>query len=125
MKADIAKAWADELRSGGWKQGRAALRRTDGAGGARGNYCCLGVLCELAVRAGVIPAPVLEADSCHYVYGVGADTDGGVLPRAVQRWAGMRTTEGAYRNGTLISDNGGGDTFPRIADIITANAGEL
>ena len=50
MNKEVKKKWVDALRSGEYAQGRSSLRDHD-------EYCCLGVLCELAVKEGVIPAP--------------------------------------------------------------------
>lgn len=41
MDADIRQQWVDALRSGKYEQGRRLLRD------ANGNYCCLGVLCDI------------------------------------------------------------------------------
>jgi hypothetical protein len=41
MKADIKEKWVAALRSGKYNQGRAYLKD------AAGNYCCLGVLCDI------------------------------------------------------------------------------
>ena len=42
-----AKKWVRALRSGKYKQGREWLRAGD-------TFCCLGVACELAIKAKVI-----------------------------------------------------------------------
>ena len=52
MKQEIKQQWITALRSGNYPQGRGYLRRIDDDG--KEGYCCLGVLCELAVNAGVI-----------------------------------------------------------------------
>ena len=46
MKPEIKQRWVAALRSGHYKQGPSALRRDD-------RFCCLGVLCDLAVQDGV------------------------------------------------------------------------
>lgn len=47
MNPEVKAKWLEALRSGEYKQGREYLRR--------GNYyCCLGVLCDIAVKEGVI-----------------------------------------------------------------------
>ena len=45
LKPEVKKLWVDALRSGDYTQGRHKLCNN-------GNYCCLGVLCELAVEWG-------------------------------------------------------------------------
>lgn len=105
----VAKRWVKALRSGKYKQGRETLK-TD-----RGTYCCLGVLCDLAVKAKVIPKfPEGEV----------------VLPREVQRWVGLCTAEGSFStvNGyycgfcdtsdlTVLNDTEK-NKFPTIAKVI-------
>jgi len=46
MKLEVKKLWIEALRSGKYEQGRGALNKD-------GKFCCLGVLCDLAVKAGV------------------------------------------------------------------------
>jgi hypothetical protein len=41
MKAELKSKWVEALRSGNYEQGRGLLRAED-------QYCCLGVLCEVA-----------------------------------------------------------------------------
>ena len=86
MNADIAKQWVEALRSGDYVQGGGALRRD-------GKHCCLGVLCDLAVEAGVIPEPVMT-DHHEFVYG----GKYALLPNSVMVWSGMKTAGGAFRN---------------------------
>lgn len=107
---DNAKAWVAALRSGEFKQTNSCLR--DGRG-----YCCLGVACELAVRAGVIQS---------------YNSMDGALPTEVEDWLGLRTMTGGYwpsgnLSRALTVDNDGGihkgererqKTFAEIADII-------
>lgn len=58
MIKEVADRWAAELRSGNYAQTKGALhvvlsnvsRRPEG-------FCCLGVLCEIAVRDGIIDLP--------------------------------------------------------------------
>ena len=44
MNAEIKQQWVEALRSGEYKQGKDYLRRD-------GEYCCLGVLCDLHAQA--------------------------------------------------------------------------
>lgn len=48
MKPEIKQLWIEALESGKYQQGKGQLRN------ANGEYCCLGVLCELAAKEGVI-----------------------------------------------------------------------
>jgi len=49
LKATLKQAWIEDLTSGKFEQGRIRLRYTDGT---KERYCCLGVLCECAIRNG-------------------------------------------------------------------------
>jgi hypothetical protein len=55
---DVMAAWADRLESGQDQQCQGQLRRDNKEGPA---YCCLGVLSEMAVEAGVIDPVVIRA----------------------------------------------------------------
>lgn len=79
MLNDVAKEWVKALRSGEYTQGREWLRRSD-------NFCCLGVLCDLAVEVGVIPAPEKSSSgvTCYAYDGMVGAPSG-----KVQTWAGL------------------------------------
>lgn len=68
MKKEILERWIAALRSGEYKQGRQQLYNGDG-------YCCLGVLCELAVKDGAIRAYDKEKET--------------LLPMFLKEWAGV------------------------------------
>ena len=113
---ESARKWVAALRSGRYAQGRSVLRRV-----GTDEFCCLGVACDLAVDAGVIPPP--EQSDGAYGYGVGHERDHIVLPPSVARWLGLRTHGGDY-GGTdlaaecLAADNDNGMSFRRVADLI-------
>lgn len=104
---EIMREWVRRLRSGGYKQGRSRLRLND-------EFCCLGVLCDLAVDRNVIDAPASEwvnapvlNDDGHVVlvpaaeYRYTSKARWGhysltQLPRAVQAWAGTPTDNNLY-----------------------------
>lgn len=101
-----AKKWVRALRSGKYKQGRHQLRSGD-------QFCCLGVACDLAVKAKVIPPPVKDGRTFQY----GREWLG--LPDAVRNWLGLRTEIGHYgSNNALSTVNDGGKRFSTIAKII-------
>lgn len=52
MDTQIKGTWRGDLLSGDYLQGTEALCRVMPHGGSE--YCCLGVLCEQAVRAGIV-----------------------------------------------------------------------
>lgn len=130
MKTEIAELWADALESGEYvKQQGALVRPSSGPGGGPA-YCCLGVLCHLAVAAGV---PGLSEGKREFIaYG---EREGGGLPRAVQDWAGVGTKVGAmptnsmyngeiYRTLTMLNDTLDAP-FTEIARVIREKANEL
>lgn len=73
MRKDVKELWISALRSGNYKQGKGALNR-------RGNFCCLGVLCEAILDNKevvnleedfykVIEVKGVSLDKAHYHYG--------------------------------------------------------
>ncbi len=78
MNQDIKKRWVDALRSGSYDQDKNLLATSDG-------YCCLGVLCEIAVQDGVVfkENGIYTSAEDHYDYSFEE------LPEAVQHWAGL------------------------------------
>lgn len=86
MKKEIADEWIRVLRSGQYRQGKQRLRRGD-------QFCCLGVLCEIAVSAGQ-PILVIDPDESFLesrdrqrVWAYDGETTG--LPTSVANWAGI------------------------------------
>lgn len=94
-------------------------KRFLGHGDAR---CCLGVLCDMAVEAGVIPPPIVERYGTHIYAGHNS-----TLPEAVIRWAEMRSDNGLYDRGdvSLAVINDSGATFAEIAVTIREHMEEL
>ncbi len=81
MNPIIKAEWLTALRSGRYPKGKGRLV-TDNGG--KKTYCCLGVLCELAVEAGIIDGvPRTRVND-------GSITPVGVyLPDNVAEWAGI------------------------------------
>lgn len=116
MREEVKDRWVAALRSGQYRQAQGDLQ--DGQG-----FCCLGVLCQLAVDEGVISAPELESDIYRY------DGEAAVLPRSVMSWSGVLTSSGELdgvdlgedevvsTNLTSLNDSECWD-FSRIADLI-------
>ncbi len=104
-----AKAWVAALRSRRYKQARGRLRRDDA-------FCCLGVACELAAQAGVIPrARYLSGHGWSYA---GHQT---LLPPEVAMWLGLKGQGGAVSllDGlSLVQVNDSGWSFAKIAELI-------
>lgn len=87
MNKDVKQKWLAALRSGKYKQGALRLRASD-------SYCCLGVLCDIAVKEGVIPEPTAHTNwrGEIYSYDYGDDEHGYInttLPHSVSEWAGL------------------------------------
>lgn len=95
MNKDIKAKWLNDLRSGDIEQIKSKLGDSDGR-------CCLGVLCDIAVREGAIPEAYVSAldgtrwylndldeldDNGNWKYE--AHGEYGLLPVPVMRWAGL------------------------------------
>ncbi len=117
MNINVKAMWLDRLRNGGIQQGKGKLGTTDG------KRCCLGVLCDIAVEHGVIPAPT-QLGGTHNVLVYDA-LDRNYLPKSVQEWAGLN----AHNPSVVVGDEDGrsvhladlndnGTPFERIADLI-------
>lgn len=77
MNAEIKKKWLEKLRDPKTKQARYGL------GFKSGGRCCLGVLCDLGVEAGIVQITgELNGELC---YGTNLATN--YLPPEVQQWA--------------------------------------
>lgn len=101
MDKRIKRRWINALRSGKYEQGRRQLA----VSGMDNNtlYCCLGVLCELAVESKVIAA---------------YDPEHGSLPDAVSEWANIEQFGNYGGKRTLAGYNDSGRSFKQIANII-------
>lgn len=117
MNTEVKTKWTAALRSGDYRQGANYLRTR---GAERDNFCCLGVLCELAVAEGVIPAPVVNEYGEYYY----ADRTS-YLPAIVRDWAELGTVNGAIydSNGdmphnSLTEMNDNEIPFTEIANVI-------
>lgn len=123
--------WAEALESGEYVQGRATLTYVSPDGLKQ--YCCLGVLCELAVKAGV-PINVEthrvadEVASAHTINEYGWSSDGAVVlydddwnfgPDAVYDYVGLRNStfdDNSPRAFAYANDQG--ESFASIAAAI-------
>lgn len=112
LKPDVKRLWIEALRSGRYPQGRSFLNRD-------GRFCCLGVLCELAVEAGVVERN--QGASVSY----GTFNQGTLPPDVVLAWAGIDVLTGVSQlimiggvSTPLYGHNDTGRTFAQIADAI-------
>jgi len=96
MKQDIKEKWLNALRSGEYLQGKDSLQP------APNTFCCLGVLCDIAIKEGAVNnGHWIEADEGNgfkFASGMLSDEadfyrqsyeeeEDGELPRTVRRWA--------------------------------------
>lgn len=105
MNPEIKAKWIAALRSGEYEQRRTWLC-------VDGLYCCLGVLCDLAVKDGVDLSVGTLMDVRTY------DDNTNTLPFKVQIWSGINSDLGDYSGGALSRGNDNGKSFSEIADII-------
>ena len=118
MKKNVMKKWVKALRSGEYHQGKGQLVDN------QDNFCCLGVLCNIA--PGDVRGNWSQDDCgcCWYMYG-----EDRVLPKKIMEWAGMSHDDGSmYMDDTnicLMELNDYGASFDEIADIIEHNWREL
>lgn len=120
MKKDIAEKWVAALRSSKYKQGHSVLQNK------YGEFCCLGVLCELAVNENIIPPPTMESD--RVIYDI-MDTTG-ISSTKIREWSGLQTSLGIIGiinvgSNQLAFMNDNGESFAGIATIIESRYEEL
>lgn len=102
---EVRELWCEALESGEYKEGVEVLARD-------GNYCCLGVLADLAVKHDIITS----------FDGEMSDLADDLEP--VQNWAGLSYCDGSYQSeravmeNSLAGDNDEGKSFKQIAEII-------
>lgn len=132
MNPEVKREWLEALRSGDYVQGDGMLKMTT-VDGTDPRFCCMGVLCELAVKHGVIAA----AEQSIYSQGWSYDNDKAYPTAPVLEWAGLITnpdsnwrsrplnSRGYYGPPNLVGsessltlDNDHGKTFEDIANTI-------
>lgn len=110
MNGDVKALWVEALRSGKYQQGTDYLHRLDDT------YCCLGVLCDLAVQYGQVDEPVQYGE---IAYKYGSDQFGNsILPEEVQKWAGLPSADPHVDESCLSALNDDGKSFNEIANLI-------
>lgn len=120
MNPEIKAEWVKRLKSRKYKKGTSVLYNAD-----TNKYCCLGVLCEMAVDAGVVKKTIRKkpvgVNECLVGYYEGGG--GGELPVKVRKWAGLKNAsptviyQGEETSLIHINDNTT-NTFGQIANII-------
>jgi len=128
LNEDIKRRWVEALRSGQYRQTREQLVDHNNTLGPR--YCCLGVLCEIAVADGVVRYD--ERDNTYVSEENPSDYNDTALPWAVARWAGLPLEdeygnfpsevpvwiEGAQTICLTTLNDGRDYNFDQIADVI-------
>jgi len=121
MNSEVKQKWIDALRSGEYIQGQKNLE-------SEGKFCCLGVLCDLAVKDGVPVLVTKDSRSRHVLDSVSFtryDGSAAVLPEKVRNWAGLSYSD--FDDWKLIEMNDGNGSgtrtysFDQIADYIEKN----
>lgn len=102
MNPQIKARWVEALRSGEYPQGKGYLNRN-------GQYCCLGVLCELAVQDEVVEPGVIS--DVYASQGFFYDDEQWHLPQSVAKWAGM-----PHKKYDWDSERGYYEANPRVGD---------
>lgn len=110
MDPAVKAKWLEALRSDEYAQGTFSLRSKED------EFCCLGVLCDIAVKEGIIPEP--DPGNTDYIYGREDDAETAGLPRAVQEWSGVPLLGDRGDDHSLAYLNDQGKSFAFIADII-------
>jgi hypothetical protein len=135
MNSDIKVRWIAALRSGKYKQAFGTLHKFDEDRPEDEGFCCLGVLCEIAVQDGVVK-PYRGRDSDKFMGYVPSDfdedhgfADYDLLPSDVKDWADISSSDGGYghqeddehRDSLTKRNDEDRLSFLEIADIIEKN----
>jgi hypothetical protein len=104
MNPEVKAAWVAALRGGEYEQGVGYLCQESPADPSVREFCCLGVLCDLAAKAGatsgwiqpvIIPAPPTEYERRSFgvlrepPLGDVVGVEYAALPASVRNWAGL------------------------------------
>lgn len=118
MNKRIKQKWVEALRSDEFEQGLDYLHTKDYETGVD-KYCCLGVLCQIAVRENVIPGP--EFDETGELFCYGEDSEVAHLPDEVITWAELECENPELPDGKLSDLNDNRVSFATIATLIDRN----
>ncbi len=117
MNPNIKTRWVERLRSGEYKQGQGYLHVGD-------KFCCLGVLCDMAVEEGIVTQ---GASASEKTFSYGRHGEVATLPLEVTEWASLAVNpiipeidfkDGEEKVYTLAAANDKGMSFNDIADLI-------
>lgn len=118
MKKTIMKKWVAALRSGDYTQAQGSLLSKNLEGDS---HCCLGVLCDLAEKAGK------GSWDGYFFMDKQFQSTNSWLPPGIMKWTGVKTEHGAFSASvkSLVGLNDAHTSFTELADIIEANYKDL
>lgn len=113
MNPEMKTEWIERLRSGNYKQGRSMLNAED-------QFCCLGVLCEIALDYGLVTKEEIVSLSRYKYISTrnSTDTEESTLPRVV---AGIANITREAENDLIDLNDVEQKNFNEIADWIEVN----
>ena len=117
MKQEIKEKWVDALRSGEYQQGTGYLKVIHENGDAK--YCCLGVLCELALKDN-LDLPITETErfwNSDLLTAIAFDGEEEYPPEEIDKWTDLPDFPVLE---LLAEKNDKGQSFDQIADYIEA-----
>lgn len=125
MNPEIKALWLKALRSGEYQQTACSLKGLNADN--KIGYCCLGVLTDLAVKAGIGEwNEDGKAVPTHRFIAPDSEFHAALLADEVRDWSGMPSADGTFPRHSaewtehinLAGMNDGGRTFEEIADAI-------
>lgn len=114
MNPEVKALWMAALRSGEYHQAMGSLHYRSEIPG----FCCLGVLCDLAVKAGVTDQRAIpNGERTGYRCNNGT-YETAYLPDTVLEWAGLTHANPTVADTSLAFENDRRRPFTEIADLI-------
>lgn len=115
MKKEVVQKWVEALESGEYAQGTGHLNKNN-------TFCCLGVLCEIAAKGGVVLR--LEEPSTIGAYCYGSSRSTAFLPTEVRMWLGVELGDPKVQGVCCTTLNDvQRKTFPEIAAMLREEIG--
>lgn len=111
---EVRKLWVEALESGEYKQGREFLCQRGDYGEV--SFCCLGVLCDLAIKKEVVDYRWRFHPYLNYAE---VNNRSDFCPPEVQEWAGLMSFDGEFSGGKSLADiNDDSTDFSKVIEII-------
>jgi hypothetical protein len=111
MNPEVRAMWIAALVSGAYKKTVGRLHRLLGGKKGQDRWCCLGVLCDLAIKAGV-NVPITSNKEREERWGREFDGKVDYLPDSVMAWAGLSKCNPMVYGDVLSIHNDGGAGHP-------------